>query len=165
MRTGPTGKRWTRSYLRGMNRRTVLSALLAAPFSSPALAGVLDSVRGDKRFILMFAKSRSDAALDKQLGLFIERRPEMEARNAVVLLTTENRDTMTAVGYASIPAGTGRRLYREFDPPERGLTVILLGPDRQEQMRWRGVVEPDVIFDAMDDLPTAREPDSGEAGG
>jgi Domain of unknown function (DUF4174) len=125
--------------------------LICMPLVSAATS--LDYLFGSRPIILLFAKSRSDAALDKEIGLFSERRPELEERKAVVIMITENRDAMTVVGYATIEPGTARLLTRKFEPGKSGLTVVLVGQNGQELERWKGVVSPDVVFDLIDAGP------------
>jgi Domain of unknown function (DUF4174) len=129
----------------------MFSLLLSMTQAAPAAS--LDYLLGSRPVILLFAKSRSDAALDKEIGLFSERRPELEERNAVVIMITDNRDAMAVVGYATIEPGTGRLLRREFEPGNAGLTVVLVGRNGQELGRWNGVVSPDAVFDVIDAGP------------
>lgn len=150
-----------------MRRIAFLAAAIAFSLFvvTAAQAAALDSLLGKKHAVLLFAKSRSDAALDKQIGLFSERRPELDERDMVVIMTTMNRDAMAVIGYASIAPGAGRRLLREFAPPESGLTVILVSKGGVELMRWSGVVAPQVIFDAIDALPDKDEEPKSHVGG
>ena len=104
----------------------MVSLALCAPASaSDPLAGV----KGEKRVLLLFAKSRSDAALDQQVDLFRERRPDMTDRDLVLLVSAGSQDTMAAIGYLSLDRGSNRRLREQFMPGERGLTMVLVGLD------------------------------------
>jgi hypothetical protein len=118
-------------------------------------AGVLDEFRGEKQFVLLFTKSRSDAALDRQIDLLSERRPSLDQRDMVVLITTKGRDTAVALGYAAMPLGAGRRLTAEFEPADSGLTVILIAKDGAQLGRWQQVVDPQIMFDLIDDSADA----------
>ena len=121
-------------------------ALCAPARASDPLAGV----KGEKRVLLLFAKSRSDAALDQQVDLFRERRPDMTDRDLVLLVSAGSQDTMAAIGYLSLDRGSNRRLREQFMPGERGLTMVLVGLDSTELGRWTQVTMPDIVFDAID---------------
>ena len=125
--------------------------------SGDAVSGAIDSIRGKKHAVLLFSKSRSDAGLDKQVGLLSERRPELDQRRMVVIMTAGNRESMAVVGYASISAGTARKLRQDFEPADSGMTVILVDHDGNEVERWRGVVDPQLLFDAIDAVEKAKE--------
>ena len=125
----------------------MFALVLCAPASaSDPLAGV----KGEKRVLLLFAKSRSDAALDQQVDLFRERRPDMADRDLVLLVSAGSQDTMAAIGYLSLDRGSNRRLREQFMPGERGLTMVLVGLDGTELGRWTQVTMPDIVFDAID---------------
>ena len=146
-----------------------LAALLAMTVATPAAADPLDGLRGSKRPLLLFSKSRSLSSLDRQVDLLRELRPELQERDVVVLVTAGNDETYNAIGYSDLPRGAARALRRRFDPfgagpgtadptvPGRGatsgLTVILVGKDGTEKRRWRGLVDPQDIFDAIDAMP------------
>lgn len=116
-------------------------------------ADTLESLKWEKRPILLFAKSRSFAQLGKQLDLLRDYRPDLQERDIVVLSTTGNQETSAAIGYVSIDRGTARLLRRRFEPDMKGLTVILIGKDGGEKGRWTSVVEPQEIFDLIDSMP------------
>jgi len=126
--------------------------VLAAGASTVA-ADTLESLKWEKRPILLFAKSRSFAQLGKQLDLLRDYRPDLQERDIVVLSTTGNQETSAAIGYVSIDRGTARLLRRRFEPDMKGLTVILIGKDGGEKGRWTSVVEPQEIFDLIDSMP------------
>lgn len=115
----------------------------------PALRDLVD----EKRLVLLFSRSKSDAVLDKQLGMLAERRPSLEDRDMVVLVTSGNRDTSAAIGYASLRAGTAIELRRFYEPASSGLTVILVGKDGTEKGRWQGAQDPQLLFDLVDTMP------------
>jgi hypothetical protein len=144
-------------YFPNMTRLRILAAGLLA-FATVAItaeATVLDAFRGDNRYVLLFAKSRSNAAVDRQISLFAERRPDLRERDMVVLITTMNRETMAIIGYASIPSGAGRRLIDEFKPRPDDFTVVLVDRSGSEIARWQGVVDPQTLFDLIDSQPEA----------
>ena len=130
--------------------------VLAAGASTVA-ADTLESLKWEKRPILLFAKSRSFAQLGKQLDLLRDYRPDLQERDIVVLSTTGNQETSAAIGYVSIDRGTARLLRRRFEPDMKGLTVILIGKDGGEKGRWTSVVEPQEIFDLIDSMPMRQQ--------
>lgn len=144
----------SRAYLPCMMRTVLICLVVLFSTVAPALAaGALDTLVGKKNAVLLFAKSRSDASLDRQISMFSERRPDVTDNDIVVLLTTDNRDTMAVVGYASLPSGVGRKLIREYNPEGSGLTIILVGKDGMEKDRWSELVDPQEIFDLLEALP------------
>lgn len=143
------------SYLQDMKVLVSLLAatIMATALSVPASANPLQSLEGKKRALLLFAKSRSDARLDKQVDLLRERRPGLSDRDLVVLVTAGNQDTALAIGYASLRRGTNRLLRETFKPQSSGLTVVLIGKDGLEKARWKTLVQPDEVFATIDSLP------------
>ncbi len=120
-------------------------------------ADPLTHLQGVKRPLLLFAKSRSFAPLDKQVDLLRGYRPDLRQRDMVVLSTTGSQETSAAIGYVSINRGTARELRKLYQPNTHGLTVILIGKDGAEKARWQQVVEPQVIFDLLDSMPTPQD--------
>ena len=146
------------SYVRGM--KEFLIATIAAIFlvAGPVhAADTLQNLQGKKRPILLFAKSRSDAGLDKQVDLFRSYRPNLRERDIIVLSTTSREETRSAIGYTPINRGTARELKRRFSPSSSGLTVVLVGKDGSEKERWQRVVEPQEIFDLIDSIPKRQD--------
>ena len=142
------------SYVRGM--KEILIAIVTVFFfvSGPAQAAdSVEKLQGKKRPILLFAKSRSDAGLDKQVDLFRSYRPDLRERDIIVLSTTAREETRSAIGYTTINRGTARELQKRYAPSSSGLTVILVGKDGSEKGRWQRVVEPQEIFDLIDSMP------------
>ena len=129
----------------------------AASITSAAMAGPLDNLLGQKNAILLFAKSRSDASIDRQLSLFQERRPELDERDAVVITVLGDRDAIAAVGYVTLPAGASRDLRKQFAPNPVGMTAVLVGKDGREMGRWSHIVQPDELLDLIDSAPDARD--------
>lgn len=117
----------------------------------------LKHLQGDKRPLLLFAKSRSFAPLDKQVDLLRGYRPDLEDRDMVVLSTTGSQETSATIGYVSINRGTARELRKLYKPESRGLTIILVGKDGGEKARWQQVVDPQVIFDLIDSMPIRQD--------
>ncbi len=144
-------------YVRVM-KEILISALLALmAFAGPAHgADPLKGLQSKKRPVLLFSKSRSDAALDRQVDLFRDYRPDLRERNIIVLSTTSREETRSAIGYTPINRGAARELLKRFTPADRGLTVILIDLDGTEKARWQSVVEPQEIFDLID---SAQQPD------
>ena len=135
-----------------------LSAFLFALCSSGVMAAdPLKSLQWEKRPLLLFAKSRSFAPLDKQVDLLRSYRPDLEERDMVVLSTTGRQETSAAIGYVSINRGTARQLKKRFEPQAKGLTIILVGKDGTEKARWQQIVEPQVIFDLIDSMPMRQD--------
>lgn len=116
----------------------------------------LSAVKGEKRVLLLFAKSRSDASLDKQIDLLRERRPELRERDLVVLRSAGNEETRAAIGYVSLPPGAAVRLRAIYKPRRSGLTSVLIGKDGTEKARWERVVQPDELFELIDSMPMRR---------
>ena len=142
------------SYVWGM--KEILIASIAVLFLAGGPAQSADSVQklqGKKRPILLFAKSRSDAGLDRQVDLFREYRPDLRERDIIVLSTTAREETRSAIGYTPINRGTARDLLKRYSPSSSGLTVVLIGKDGSEKGRWQRVVEPQEIFELIDSMP------------
>lgn len=119
-----------------------------------AQTGPLDGFLGKNRPLLMFAGSRSDASLDRQVDILRERRPDLRDRDMVVVQIAGTEEPRMAIGYADIPRGANRELRKRFDVTKRrGLTVILIGKDGTEKARWKQRVDPNVIFDIIDQMP------------
>lgn len=153
------------SYMLAMVRFLALIALLAAFAGTGMTSAAADSLaglKGEKRALLLFAKSRSDASFDKQLEILRERRPDLAERDLLVLATQGTQDTIPAIGYTALPSGTARDLRERFQPSTKGLTVILIGKDGGEKGRWSQLVEPDEIFALIDAMPM-RQREIGEA--
>ena len=129
-----------------------------ALFAIPAhAADPLAALTGQKRVLLLFSKSRSDANLDRQLALLGERRAEVNERKMVVLTVSPGREPMAVMGYATLPQGAGRALTTRFEPAKEGLTVVLVGLDGTEKGRWRHALDPQVLFDLIDAMPMRQE--------
>ena len=121
-----------------------------------ALADPLAGLRGEKRVLLLFSKSRSLSTLDRFVDLLRERRPDLEERDMVVLVTAGSDPTYSAIGYTSLPSGANRDLRRRFAVPVRGgsgLVAVLVGKDGTEKARYAGVADPDAIFALVDSMP------------
>jgi len=136
---------------------TLMTAILTVWSVSALAAEPLKHLQWEKRPLLLFAKSRSFAPLDKQVDLLRGYRPDLGERDMVVLSTTGTQETSAAIGYVSINRGTARELRKLHQPDSKGLTVILIGKDGSEKARWQQVVEPQVIFDLIDSMPMRRD--------
>ena len=133
--------------------KALLLALAVALVPAAAHAAPLDALRGEKRVLLLFSKSRSLSTLDSLVAELRERRPDLEERDMVVLVTAGSDPTYSAIGYTSLPAGANRDLRRRFLPQGSGLTVVLVGKDGTEKARYFGVIDPDVVFEVVDTMP------------
>jgi hypothetical protein len=142
-----------------MNRlKRILLAMSIAMFALPAQAAdPLSALVGQKRVLLLFSKSRSDASLDRQLALLGDRRADIADRKIVVLTVSAGREPMAVMGYASLPQGAGRELTTRFQPGKDGLTIVLVGLDGTEKGRWRHVLDPQILFDLIDSMPMRQE--------
>ena len=144
--------------------KRLFAALLAIVIlATPQMAGASDPLAGligQKRVLLLFARSRSDANLDRQLDLLSEQRTEITERRLVVISVAGNSDGVPAIGYASLASGSGRQLQKRFMPAVFGLTVVLIGLDGAEQGRWQHSIEPKIIFDLIyrEPLPDSKAP-------
>ena len=148
-----------RGYRRAMRYWFVLALVMLA---SPAAADPLEGLKGEKRPLLLFSKSRSLSSLDRQVDLLRELRPELEDRDMVVLVTAGSDDTYSAIGYTSLPRGASRDLRRRFAPQGSGLTVVLVGKDGGEKARFQNVVDPQELFDIIDAMPMRQREMRGE---
>jgi hypothetical protein len=137
--------------------RILLAAIISASALPAQSAEPLASLTGKKRVLLLFSKSRSDAQLDRQLGLLNDQRSGFDERKTVVFTVSGGREPMAFIGYASLPFGAGRDLVAQFSPAPQGLTVILLGLDGEEKGRWQHPVDPQVLFDLIDSMPLRQE--------
>ena len=122
-----------------------------------ANAQALETLQWKKRALVLFDKSRSGARLDKQLDLFRLRRPDVRDRDLVVIVNPGQRETFVGIGYASLPRGANRMLRSQFSPAGDGLTVILVGKDGLEKGRWQTVVQPDEVFELIDQMPMRKQ--------
>ena len=145
------------SYLEGMKFLAATAVTLLMSVNVSHAADPLAGLQGKSRPVLLFAKSRSDASLDKQTDLLRERRPGLAERNIVVFRTAGNEDTRSAIGYIDLPRGAALELKRRFAPLRSGLTVILIGKDGTEKARWERLVPPQEIFDLVDSLPMRKQ--------
>ncbi|MGI9400515.1 MAG: DUF4174 domain-containing protein [Rhizobiaceae bacterium] len=144
---------------------TIAALFLAAP-AIPAVSGPLDDLKGEKRTILLFSKSRSEASLDRQISLFSKQRFDLDDRDTVVLHTVNGNRTMAVFGYARVSDGTGRQLTRLYEPERNGLTIVLIDKDGKEKGRWFGVTDPQIIFDHIDSVPSEEQKiETGTVGG
>ncbi len=138
------------SALRTVFARTLWAALLvlAVAGSQAQVRDPLSSLAG-RPAILLFAKTRSDASMDRQLALLSEIRVELSQRKAVVIAVVLRRDAMTVMGYASFPAGSGNALFETFKPGGEGLTVVLLDGKQAELKRWEQTVTTDELLSLL----------------
>ncbi|MDD9911258.1 MAG: DUF4174 domain-containing protein [Ahrensia sp.] len=152
-----------KSYLAAMRLALASIVVMLASTFPAAAADPLAGLQWEARPLLLFAKSRSDASLDKQIDLLRERRPDLRERQMVVFRTAGNEDTRAAIGYVDLPRGAARSLRRRFEPRPNGLTVILVGKDGTEKGRWERVVEPDEIFELVDSMPMRQREAQGQS--
>jgi hypothetical protein len=147
------------SYLQAMKIvfLSIMTSVLLLAGQHALAADLLESMVGKKQPLLLFAKSRSFAPLDRQLDLLRDYRPDLSDRDMVVLRTVGSMETSAAIGYVSINSGAARLLHKRFSPDLAGLTVILIGKDGEEKARWLQVVEPQEIFDLIDTMPEPRD--------
>ena len=154
----------------GMKALALALLMAAVPFAAlsltalPAGAAPLDGLKGKARVVLLFSKSRSLSSLDRMVDRLRERRPDLEDRDMVVLVTAGTDPTYSAIGYTDIPRGANRELRRFYRPDPSGLTMVLVGLDGGEKARFDGVVDPDVLFDLVDAMPM-RQQELGATGG
>lgn len=151
------------SYVGSMNKKLPIlfaSLIIALSFlnvSSGHAADLMEDLRGDKRPLLLFSKSRSFAGLDQQMDILRDYRPDLQERDVVVLSTTGRQETQTVIGYTPVPRGTARLLRKQFQPSRSGLTVVLIGKDGTEKARWEKVVDPQTVFDLIDAMPMRQQ--------
>jgi hypothetical protein len=161
VRTERTGvcDRHCKRYNVVMNKlKRILLAMSIAIFALPAhAADPLSGLVGQKRVLLLFSKSRSDATLDRQLALLGDRRADVSDRKMVVLAVSGGREPMAVMGYATLPQGAGRELVKRFEPGNQGLTAVLVGLDGTEKGRWHNAIDPQVLFDLIDSMPMRQE--------
>jgi hypothetical protein len=138
-------------------QRILLAMSLAILPVTAHAADPLSALIGQKRVLLLFSKSRSDANLDRQLALLGDRRSDVNDRKIVVLSVSAGRDPMAVMGYATLPQGAGRELMTRFEPRKEGLTVVLVGLDGTEKGRWHHALDPQVLFDLIDTMPMRQE--------
>ena len=134
----------------------LIASLLASPLAAPASAQGADplaALKGEKRIVLLFSKSRSLAALDRQEAEFRERRPDVRERDMVVFTVPGSDPVQDAIGYERLPYGATRALRRRYAPEGTGLTVVLIGKDGGEKARWERAVDPDEVFALIDAMP------------
>ena len=129
---------------------TILFALL--PFAAQA-ADPLAAMLWKNRILILFDKSRSSAILDRQVDLLRQRRPDVKERDLIVLVNAATRETAIAMGYTNVPRGSNRALRRRFEPSSHQMTAILIGKDGEEKARWTNLVQPDEIFEKIDQIP------------
>lgn len=135
----------------------LLAGLVFAPLQLVQAADPLQTLLGKTRPLLLFSKSRSDARLDQQEDLLRGFRPELRERDVVVLRTAGNDETQSVIGYTSINRGASRDLLARFSPAANGITVVLIGKDGTEKMRWNRLVQPRELFEIIDAMPMRRD--------
>ncbi|MFD0916703.1 DUF4174 domain-containing protein [Pseudahrensia aquimaris] len=136
--------------------KKVLASTFGAVLALSAVAAnaaPLDALKWDKRVLILFDQSRSSASLDRQIDRLRERRPDVDERDMIVLVSAGNERAAIAMGYARLPNGIERTLRRFYKPAERGMTMILLGKDGSEKQRWNRTIDPQEIFDVIDSMP------------
>ena len=106
------------AYIDLMQKLGVIAAIffLGLWSTSSLAADPLKHLQWEKRPLLLFAKSRSFAPLDKQIDLLRSYRRDLEERDMVVLSTTGRQETSAAIGYVSINRGTARELRKRLCP-------------------------------------------------
>jgi len=125
----------------------------AAQSTSNPLAGL----QGEKRIVLLFSKSRSDATLDKQIDLLRERRRDLSERDVVVLVVEGRSDVVSAIGYVSVPRGFAIDLRRRYEKTKARFFGVLIGKDGGEKARWVRVRDPQDLFDQIDSMPMRQQ--------
>lgn len=147
------------SYVGTMNKKlpiffaSLAIALSFLPSQSAYAADLMENLRGEKRPLLLFSKSRSFAGLDQQVDMLRDFRPDLQERDMVVLSTTGRQETQSVIGYTPVPRGTARLLQKKYQPNSSGLTIVLIGKDGAEKARWEKVVDPQTVFDLIDTMP------------
>ncbi|WP_115719813.1 DUF4174 domain-containing protein [Gallaecimonas mangrovi] len=106
----------------------------------PANRADLDSLRWQKRPVLVFAPSTEDAHYRQQMALFEKAKNGLLARDIVVLTDTH-------------PAASGK-LRSKIDP--KGFEVILVGKDGGIKLRQTRPLTPDALFATIDRMPMRR---------
>lgn len=137
----------------------IFSILLLAGFigfwvsATAQASSALDGLQGKKRVVLLFAKSRSFAGLDKQIDLLRARRPDLSERDTIVVVVEGRQEAIAAIGYTSLPRGAALQLTKRFNPESSLLTGVLIGKDGTEKSRWQRVIDPQEIIDLIDSMP------------
>lgn len=136
--------------------------LLATPVSSTyaqstQAANPLADLRGERRIVLLFSKSRSDATLDKQVDLLRARRRDLSDRDTIVLVVEGRSDVVSAIGYVDVPRGAALDLRRLYEKERVRFFGILIGKDGQEKSRWQRVRDPQDMFDQIDAMPMRQQ--------
>lgn len=124
---------------------------------STPTANPLADLRGEKRIVLLFSKSRSDATLDKQVDLLRARRRDLSDRDTVVLVVEGRSDVVSAIGYVDVPRGAALDLRKLYEKERVRFFGILIGKDGLEKSRWQRVRDPQDMFDQIDAMPMRQQ--------
>lgn len=101
----------------------------------------LSAYRDENRVLLVFAPSADDAR-------YLEQKGWLEARGADL----QERDLL--VFYLLAPDATPVR--ERFGVAEGSFTVALIGKDSSEKERYNNPVQPDALFETVDQMPVRR---------
>jgi hypothetical protein len=143
----------------------------AAREANAADAFELESLKWDKRVILLFAASPRDPAYARQQELFAEKSAEMTARDLVVVAAFADGSGM--LDGRPIDTRSVRALRRDFQPRANAFSFVLVGKDGTEKMRVEGKpAKPAEVFDTIDAMPMrqtemkedAKDEPSGQSG-
>lgn len=135
----------------------LLAPLLMSALMVPAIANPLEGIKGKKRALVLFSKSRSYAPLGKQIDVLREYRPDLSERDMIVLLVTGREDTRSAIGYTRLKRGSARELKALYKPDQSGFTMVLIGKDGEEKTRWDKTIDPEKIFATVDAMPLRKK--------
>lgn len=106
----------------------------------PQDARDLGAMRWEKRPVLLFAPSATDAAYQQQMALFDAARNALADRDIVVLSDTDPRSPSY--------------LRQGFQPG--GFKLVLVGKDGGVKLEQDSVLAPDALFAVIDRMPMRR---------
>ena len=112
----------------------------------------MESYRGCRRPLLLFAASPKDPDFRRQKDLLDAAAVRAAERDVVVIQVFAG--AQASVDGVAIGSAAVRDLCDAFGPCDGSpLTVVLLGKDGTEKLRQTGVVDPTQLFDLIDSMP------------
>ncbi|WP_193227645.1 DUF4174 domain-containing protein [Aureimonas psammosilenae] len=127
------------------------TAIIAAVFAAPAAANPFDSLRWEKRLLLIFGET--DGAQEAEQRRLL---PEKELAARDLLVVTIPRDGKLMVpGQGSLDAAGARKAYGIA--ADAGFEVLLVGKDGGVKMRAKEPIQAKELFSTVDAMPMRRQ--------
>ena len=135
-------------------RAAVTTSLLATVGSLAQADSILEPHRWQDRILLVYASDHHDESLMKTNGMIAANASGFAERDLVVatVLATEGR-----LGDRPLSEEERLELRRRYHVEPDGFTVILVGKDGGEKLRWRRPPDAAELFELIDSMPMRQE--------